>query len=178
MTSAQNPQAEARLLETVRGEIRAVDPHLPVLELKTLRMHIDSSFELWVVRTGALMFVIFGSVALLLAAIGLYGVRAYTVAMRTREIGIRMALGARASDALRMMLREGMALFGIGAGVGLVLSVAVGKILSNLLYHVDSFDPVVLIAAPALLAAVSFVACYIPARRAARLDPMVALRDE
>jgi len=178
MTSAQNPQAEARLLETVRSEIRAVDPHLPVLELKTLHVHIDSSFDLWIVRTGALMFVIFGSVALLLAAIGLYGVRAYTVAMRTREIGIRMALGARASDALRMMLREGMALFGIGAVVGLVLSLVVGKILSNLLYHVDSFDPVVLIAATALLAAVSFVACYIPARRAARLDPMVALRDE
>jgi putative ABC transport system permease protein len=178
MTSAQNAQAEARLLETVRNEIRAVDPHLPVLALKTLRLHMDSSFDLWIVRTGARMFVIFGSVALLLAAIGLYGVRAYTVAMRTREIGIRMALGARASDALRMMLREGMVLFGIGAGVGLVLSLPVGKVLSSLLYRVDSFDPVVLTLAPALLAAVSFVACYIPARRAARLDPMVALRDE
>jgi predicted permease len=113
-TSAQGPQAEARLLETVRGEIRAVDPHLPVLALKTMRVHMDGGFDLWVVRTGARMFVIFGGVALLLAAIGLYGVRAYTVAMRTREIGIRMALGARASDALRMMLREGMILFGIG----------------------------------------------------------------
>jgi predicted permease len=178
MTSAQDAHAEARLLETVRNEIRAVDPHLPVLALKTLRMHMDSSFDLWIVRTGARMFVIFGSVALLLAAIGLYGVRAYTVAMRTREIGIRMALGARASDALRMMLREGMVLFGIGAGVGLLLSLPVGKVLSSLLYRVDSFDPVVLSLAPALLAAVSFVACYIPARRAARLDPMVALRDE
>jgi ABC-type antimicrobial peptide transport system permease subunit len=77
-----------------------------------------------------------------------------------------------------MMLREGMTLFEIGAGVGLVLSLAVGKILSSLLYRVDSFDPVVLLAAPVLLAAVSLVACYIPARRAARLDPMVALRDE
>ena len=178
VTSAQDPQAEACLLETVRSEIRAVDPHLPVLALKTLRMHMDSSFDLWIVRTGARMFVIFGGVALLLATIGLYGVRAYTTAMRTREIGIRMALGARASDALRMMLREGMVLFGIGAGVGLVLALPVGKVLSSLLYRVDSFDPVVLTVAPALLAAVSFVACYIPARRAARLDPMVALRDE
>jgi predicted permease len=178
MTSAQDAQAEARLLETVRSEIRAVDPHIPVLALKTLRMHMDSSFDLWIVRTGARMFVIFGGVALLLAAIGLYGVRAYTVGMRTREIGIRMALGARASDALRMILREGMALFGIGAGVGLALSLPVGKVLSSLLYRVDSFDPVVLTLASALLAAVSFVACYIPARRAARLDPMVALRDE
>jgi ABC-type antimicrobial peptide transport system permease subunit len=177
-TSAQGPQAEARLLETVRGEIRAVDPHLPVLALKTMRVHMDGGVDLWIVRTGARMFVIFGGVALLLAAIGLYGVRAYTVAMRTREIGIRMALGARASDALRMILREGMILFGIGAGVGLALSLPVGKVLSSILYRVDSFDPVVLTLAPVLLAAVSFVACYIPARRAARLDPMVALRDE
>jgi ABC-type antimicrobial peptide transport system permease subunit len=166
------------MLETVRSEIRAVDPHLPVLALKTLRMHVDGSFDLWIVRTAARMFVIFGAVALLLAAIGLYGVRAYTAAMRTREIGIRMALGARTSDALRMMLGEGLVLFGIGAGIGLVLSLPVGKVLSSLLYRVDSFDPLVLTLALALLASVSFVACYIPARRAARLDPMVALRDE
>jgi ABC-type antimicrobial peptide transport system permease subunit len=143
-----------------------------------MRIQVDSSFDLWVVRTGARMFVVFGGVALLLAAIGLYGVRAYTVAMRTREIGIRMALGARATDALSMMLREGMMLMGIGAAVGLVLSLAVGKLLSSLLYGVPGFDPVVLSTAPALLAAVAFLACYIPARRAARLDPMVALRDE
>ena len=177
-TAVLGPQAEARLLETVRGEIRSVDPHLPVLALKTMHSHLDSSFDVWVVRTGARIFVIFGGVALLLAAIGLYGVRAYNVAMRTREIGIRMALGARASDAVRMMLREGMVLMGIGAAVGFVLSVAVGKALSTLLYRVDGFDPVVLIAAPSLLAAISLIACYIPARRAAHLDPMVALRDE
>ena len=177
-TITQDVQTEARLLETVRSEIHAVDPHLPVLALRTMRIQVDSSFDLWVVRTGARMFVVFGGVALLLAAIGLYGVRAYTVAMRTREIGIRMALGARATDALRMMLREGMMLMGIGAAVGLVLSLAVGKLLSSLLYGVPGFDPVVLSAAPALLAAVAFLACYIPARRAARLDPMVALRDE
>jgi predicted permease len=177
-TSVQDSQAEARLLETIHSEIRAVDANLPVLALQTMRIHVDNSLDLWVVRTGARMFVVFGGVALLLAAIGLYGVRAYTVAMRTREIGIRMALGARASDALRMMLREGMILMGIGAGVGLVLSVAAGKLLSTMLYRVGSFDPVVLFSAPALLAGVALVACYIPARRAARLDPMVALRDE
>jgi predicted permease len=172
------PQAEAQLLETVRGEIRSVDPHLPVLAFKTMRTHVEGSFDIWIVRTGARIFIIFGAVALLLAAIGLYGVRAYNVAMRTREIGIRMALGARASDAVRMMLREGIVLVGIGAGVGLLLSLAVGKVLSSMLYRVDSLDPIVLIAAPVLLAAISLVACYIPARRAALLDPMVALRDE
>jgi putative ABC transport system permease protein len=177
-TSVQGPLAESQLLETVRGVIRDVDPQLPVLALKTMRTHIDSSFDLWIVRTGANMFIIFGGVALLLAAIGLYGVRAYTVAMRTREIGIRMALGANPSDALRMMLREGLILSAIGAAAGLALSLAAGKLLSSLLYRVDSLDPLVLSAAPALLAVVSLIACYIPARRAALLDPMVALRDE
>ena len=177
-TAPLPPQAEAQLLETVRSQIRSVDPHLPVLTLKTMRAHVESSFDLWIVRTGARIFTIFGAVALLLAAIGLYGVRAYNVAMRTREIGIRMALGARASDAVRMMLREGIILLGIGAGVGLLLSLAVGKVLSSFLYRVDSFDPIVLIAAPALLAVISLVACYIPARRAAHLNPMAALRDE
>jgi len=176
--TAKDESGEARMLETVRKEILAVDPNLPLVALKSMRIHVDSSFDLWVVRTGARMFVIFGGVALLLAAIGLYGVRAYTVATRTREIGIRMALGARASDALGMMLREGMILMGMGAGVGIVLSLAVGKALSGLLYRVPSFDPLVLSAAPAILAAVALVACYIPARRAARVDPMVALRDE
>ena len=89
-----------------------------------------------------------------------------------------MALGASASDAVGMMLREGMALMGVGAAIGLLLSVAVGKALSTLLYRVDSFDPVVLIGAPAILAAVALIACYVPARRAAHLDPMAALRDE
>ncbi len=177
-TAPLAPEAETQLLETVRSEIRSVDPQLPVLALKTLHSHVESSLDLWIARTGARIFVIFGGVALLLAAIGLYGVRAYNVAMRTREIGIRMALGATASDAVRMMLREGMALMGIGAAIGLLLSAAVGKALSTLLYRVPSFDPIVLIAAPTLLAAIAAVACYIPARRAARLDPMAALRDE
>jgi putative ABC transport system permease protein len=177
-TAGMGPVAEAQLLQTVRGEIRSVDGNLPVLTMTTMRGHLDESFDLWVVRTGARIFIVFGGVALLLAAIGLYGVRAYNVAMRTREIGIRMALGANASDAVRMLLREGLILMAIGAAVGLVLSVGVGKVLSNLLYRVNSFDPVVLIGAPALLGAISLVACYIPARRAAGLNPMVALRDE
>lgn len=177
-TAGMGPVAEAQLLQTVRGEIRSVDGNLPVLTMTTMRGHLDESFDLWVVRTGARIFIVFGGVALLLAAIGLYGVRAYNVAMRTREIGIRMALGANASDAVRMLLREGLMLMAIGAAVGLVLSVGVGKVLSNLLYRVNSFDPVVLIGAPALLGAISLVACYIPARRAAGLNPMVALRDE
>jgi predicted permease len=170
--------AEARLVETVRREIAAVDSHLPVLALRSMATHMDSSFDLWLVRTGATMFVIFGAVALLLAAIGLYGVRAYSVGMRTREIGIRMALGAEAADALGMVLREGLMLMAIGGAVGLALSLGVGKVLSGLLYGVPSVDPVVLSISPAVLGAVSLVACWVPARRAARIDPMMALRDE
>src|ERR1019366_4419607 len=94
--------SEAGMLESVRREIRGFDAVLPVLSLKTMRQHLDSGIDLWITRTGATMFSIFGGVALLLAAIGLYGIRSYTVARRTREIGIRMALGATAGDTLRL----------------------------------------------------------------------------
>jgi len=169
---------QARVLDAVRREIRAVDPRLPVLSMRTMREHLDSSFDLWVVRTGARLFAIFGGVALLLAMIGLYGVRAYTVACRTREIGIRMALGAGAGDTLRLILREGLLLTAAGTAIGLALSLGLGKLLSTLLYRVSAVDGLVLTAAPLLLAAVSLLACYLPARRAARVDPMVALRYE
>jgi len=167
-----------RVMETVRREILAVDSRLTVLTLRTLRDHLDSSFDVWIVRTAARMFTIFGMVALLLASIGLYGVRAYSVARRTREIGIRMAIGASAGDALGMVLREGLALTAIGLGAGLALSLALGKVLAGLLYQVSGVDPFVFTAAPLLLAAVSLLACYFPARRASRVDPMVALRYE
>ncbi len=171
-------ETNSGLLDAVRREIRAVDDQLPLLALKTVRGHLHASVEMWIVQTGARMFIVFGAVALLLAMIGLYGVRAYTVGMRTREIGIRMALGAGADDALGMILREGMVLTAIGAGIGLALSFGLGAILSSILYKVKSADPLVLSAAPALLALVSLVACWAPARRAARIDPMVALRDQ
>jgi len=176
--AAQGKEAETRMLETVRREIRTVDSRLPVLALKTLHEHVETSFELWTVRTGARMFSVFGGVALLLAMVGLYGVRAYTVARRTREIGIRMALGANAGDTLRMILREGLLVTSIGASVGLLLAAGVGRLLASFLYKVSGADPIVFTAAPLLLAGISLLACYLPARRAARVDPMVALRYE
>jgi predicted permease len=176
--ASSSREADSKLLEAIRQEVRSVDGQLPVLALKTLRDHVDASIDIWVVRTGASMFSIFGGVALLLAMIGLYGVRAYTVARRTREIGIRMALGADSSDALRMILREGLLLTAIGVGGGLALSLAAGKVLSSQLYSVSAMDPSVFLAAPMLLAGISLLACYLPARRAARVDPMVALREE
>jgi ABC-type antimicrobial peptide transport system permease subunit len=115
-------------------------------------------------------------VALLLAVIGLYGIRSYTVAQRTREIGIRMALGATTGDTLHVVVREGAALTAIGAATGLALSFLVGKVLARMLCEVSGCDPMVFLGAPAILCAVSLAACYVPARRAARVDPMIALR--
>jgi predicted permease len=171
-------RSESGMLDTVRREIREFDAVLPVLSLKTMRQHLDSGIDLWITRTGATMFSIFGGVALLLAAIGLYGIRSYTVARRTREIGIRMALGATAGDTLRLVVREGAALTAIGAAAGLALSFLLGKVLAGMLYEVSGSDPLVFLAAPAVLGAVSLAACYVPARRAARVDPMIALRWE
>ncbi|HEY1339859.1 MAG TPA: ABC transporter permease [Bryobacteraceae bacterium] len=176
--ATQSREGERRILEAVGRELRAVDAGLPVFSLKTMRDHLDASAELWLVRMGARLFTIFGAVALLLASIGLYGVRAYTVARRTREIGIRMALGADRTDTLRLILREGAVVTAVGTAFGLALSLALGKGLSSFLFEVSGVDAAVFTAAPALLGAVSLVACYLPARRAAQVDPMVALRSE
>lgn len=167
-----------RMLPTIRREILAVDQHLPLLGLKTMRSHLDSSFDIWVVRTGAYILEIFGSVALLLAVIGLYALNAYTVARRTREIGIRMALGADTASTLRMILAEALKVTTVGIGVGLLLAIGVGKLLAGFLYDIRSVDPIILSGAPVMLALVALVACWVPARRAARVDPMIALRYE
>ena len=170
--------SEARMVETIRRELRAADEHLPVLSLRTLRDHLEASIDLWIVRTGAAMLGIFGAVAMLLAVVGLYGVKAYTVARRTREIGIRMALGASTSNTLQLILREGLAVTLTGVAIGMVLAVALAHVLANLLYEVKALDPLVLLAAPMALTLVALAACYLPARRASRVDPMVALRYE
>jgi predicted permease len=169
---------EDRMLDTVRRQILDVDQSLPLLALKTMRGHLDSSFDLWVVRTGAHILEIFGTVALLLASIGLYALNAYTVSRRTREIGIRMSLGADTRSTLRMILGEGLRVTLVGVGAGLLFAIAMGKLLSGFLYEIGSFDPAVILGAPALLASVALAACYLPARKAARIDPLIALRYE
>jgi predicted permease len=169
---------DANFLETLRREVSAVDGRLPVLALRTLRSHLEASFDLWIVRTAARMFTVFGAVALVLAMVGLYGLRAYTVARRTREIGIRLALGAKPSDARGMILREGLRVTAVGVAGGFALSLLVGKALASVLYKVSGVDPLVFFSATAVLAGVSLLACYLPALRASRVDPMVALRYE
>jgi len=124
------------------------------------------------------MFLVFGGLALLLALVGVYGVRAFTVARRTREIGIRMALGATAQSVLWLVLREGLTLTAVGLGFGMLLAVAAGRLLSGLLYGVSPVDPLVFCIAPLLHTATALLACYFPARRAARVAPIEALKYE
>ena len=120
----------------------------------------------------------FGVVAILLSAVGLYSVMAYVVSQRTREVGIRMALGADRRDVMRMITRQGMRLAAIGVGIGLVLSLALAQVLSSLLIGVSGYDVSTFILVPTLLGAVALLACYLPARRATKVDPLVALRYE
>ncbi len=176
--AVRGPEAEKRMLETIRHEIHATDERLPLLALTTMRQHLESGIEIWVVRTGAHILEIFGGVAVFLAVIGLYAINTYTVARRTREIGIRMALGAGASSTLRMILGEGIRVIAVGAGVGLLLAIGIGRVFAGFLYDIPSIDPVVIAIASLVLTIVALFACYLPARRASHVDPMIALRYE
>jgi putative ABC transport system permease protein len=169
---------ETAALQAVRREIRAVDEQLPILKLRTLETHMEGSSSIWLFRTGANIFTVFGALALFLAVIGVYGVKAYTVARRTREIGIRTALGASARDTVWLILREGLNLTLAGTVLGLLLAAGVARLLSNMLYDVSALDPLAFSVAALVLATVSLMATYIPARRAARVNPIVALRHE
>jgi predicted permease len=172
------PAAEGALLRAVRQEIRAVDERLPVLGLKTMAQHRSSSILYWVVRAGAGLFTVFGGVAVFMAVVGLYAVKAYVVARRTREIGIRMALGSTPGDVMWLVLKEGLGLTLAGIGVGFLIAVGIGMGVASMLYQVSAFDPLVFTVAPLLLAAASLAACYLPARRATKISPTVALRME
>ena len=172
------PGNEASTADLLRRTVRDVDPSIPIISSRTFAQHLDSNLDLWVVRAGAALFSIFGGLALALAVVGLYGVKAYSVARRTREIGIRMALGAQPGMVLRMIMREGSIMLLSGIALGLLLAAATGKILSGILYEVGALDPIAFTVAPLLLAAAALVATWLPARRAARLNPVEALRYE
>jgi predicted permease len=169
---------EAAMLGTLRQTIRAADERVPLLQLRTLVQQRDDNILLWAVTTGARLFSVFGGVALLLAIIGVYGVKSYVVSRRTREIGIRMALGATPSNVLWLVLREGLTLTLSGVGVGLLLAWGVARLLSGMLYEVSALDPVVFVVAPVVLSASAMAASYIPALRATRVLPLTALRTE
>jgi putative ABC transport system permease protein len=160
----------------IRGAIQSIDPGLPVFNVTSMDKVLDASLASR--RFSANLVTGFAVVALLLASIGIYGLLAYMVSQRSREIGIRMALGARGDDILRMFLHKGVALAGVGIVAGLVVSASTASLMASLLYGVRPHDPVVFLIVPLLLFAVAALASYLPARRAMKIDPMVALRHE
>ena len=170
--------ANAAMVGTLRQEIRAADPSVPVVSLKTLRQHRDSGAALWAVNSGARLFSVFGAIALLLAVVGVYGLRSYVVSRRIREIGVRVALGATRGNVLWLVMREGLTLTAIGLTAGLGVSWAVARLLSGMLYDVSALDPVVFAVAPLLLMMSALLASYVPARRATQVAPVTALRAE
>ena len=177
-TAPRAPAADAALFALVHRELRAAAPGVPVFAVKTFRQHVDGNVQLWIVRTGAVMFTVFGGLALLLAVVGVYGVKAYSVARRTREIGIRLALGAEPGAVLRMILREGLVMTASGTALGFLLAVGLGRVFGSMLYQVSPTDPVAFTVAPLVLAGAALLACWLPARRATKVNPIVALRTE
>lgn len=169
---------EANTADLIRRTVREIDSSLPILSLRTFAQHLDSNLDLWVVRAGAALFSIFGGLALGLAVVGLYGVKAYSVARRTREIGIRMALGAQAGAVLRMIMREGSIMVITGVAIGLLLAMGTARVLSGILYEVGPLDPIAFTVAPLVLAVAALIATWLPARRATQINPIQALRTE
>jgi len=169
---------DTALFDLIRREVRATAPGLPVISVRSFHQQLDSNAELWLVRAAAAMLLIFGGLALTLATVGVYGVKAYSVARRTREIGIRMALGAKPGEVVRMILREGLVMTLSGVALGFLLALGIGRAFSSMLYQVSPVDPVVFTLAPCVLLSAALLACWIPARRAASIEPMQALRAE
>jgi predicted permease len=169
---------ERAMLGAIARVVRDVDERVPVLSVATWRDHLDAGFDMSLYRAGASVFSAFGGIALLLAVLGVYGVKSYVVSRRTREFGIRIAIGAHPRALLWQVLREGGRITTIGIGIGLLLARGAGQFLQGILYGVNSVEPVVLLTAPLILLAASLLASYIPALRATRVDPTVALRSE
>ena len=177
-TRANTPEAAAALVSTVRRELQDVAPGLPVLSIRTFRQHLDASADLFITRLGAVLFALVGGLALVLAVVGLYGVKAYAVTRRTREIGIRLALGATPGEVRALILREGLGLALRGTVLGLLLAVALGRLCAGILYEVSPVDPLSFTVAPLALIVTALLACWLPARRATRVNPLQALRTD
>jgi predicted permease len=176
MLTVRTRTEPADFAPALRQAVASVDRDQPIIEVKTMERYIDDSLAQ--PRFQTRMLAIFAAVALVLAAIGIYGVMAYSVGQRTHEIGVRMALGARAGDVVKMVLWRGAGMALSGAGIGLLIAVGMARWMSKMLFGVSAYDPLTFVTVAGLLVAVALVACWLPARRAAHVDPMVALRRD
>jgi predicted permease len=164
------------LVGSIRNEVQALDRSVPISAVKTMSDHL--TYALWAPNMAASFSLAFGVLAILLSSVGLYSVMAYVVSQRTREVGIRMALGADRRHVLKMITKQGMWLAGVGVGIGVLLALALVRVLSAVLIGVSGYDVGIFVVVPLLLAVVAFIACYLPARRATKVDPLIALRYE
>jgi len=167
---------ERAAAEPIRREVQRLLPGTGYANIRTLASVLDPITRQW--RLGATMFTIFGFVALALAAVGLYGVIAYDIAQRTREMGVRVALGAQSADIRRLVLGQGMRVATLGAALGLIAAFIASRYVESLLFETPARDPVAFGTAAATILVVALIAALVPARRASRVDPVVALRSE
>jgi putative ABC transport system permease protein len=164
------------LIASVRSQVQALDRRVPISAVRTMSEHM--TYALWAPNMAASFSLAFGVLAVLLSAVGLYSVMAYIVSQRTREVGIRMALGANRSHVLKMITKQGMSLACVGVAIGLLLALALVRVLGSVLIGVSGYDLGIFVAVPVLLVLVGLLACYLPARRATKVNPLVALRYE
>jgi putative ABC transport system permease protein len=176
MLTVRSSLDPAALTAALQREVLALDRNVPLTAIQTMNERVVEVTSR--TRFIAVLLGLFAGLALLLAGIGIYGVMAYSMSARTREVGVRMALGASRRDVLRLVIGQGMKLAFAGVALGLVAAVALTRTMKNLLFGVSATDPVTFAAIALLLIAVALLACWIPARRAARVDPLVALRCE
>src|SRR5207244_3366744 len=176
--ATQDRQSVAGLISTTRSMLRGIDPDLPIIQMSPYVDLLDRCVGLWIVKLGATLFGAFGLIALLLAVVGVYGVKAYAVACRTRLIGIRMALGAHRTHDFALIMRRGALQTALAVFVGLLLSLAAGRVLAQILYQVSPSDPFALIISSVMLTMAALLACFIPARRATYVNPITALPTE
>jgi putative ABC transport system permease protein len=165
-----------KLVATVRGEVQAIDKDQPISRIRTMEELVAGSVSQR--RFNMSLLAVFASVALLLAAVGIYGVMSYSVEQRTREISLRIALGAQTRDVLRLVVTRGMTLTLIGSVIGLIAALGLTRLIKSLLFDVSATDPATFFVIPLLLALVALLACYLPARRATKVDPLAALKAE
>jgi len=164
------------IVGAVRQAVWAIDPNQPIANVNTLEKVVDESIAQ--PRLNMLLMGLFGGLAMLLSAVGIYGLLSHAVTQRTQEMGIRMALGARVGDVLKLVLRQGMTLALIGEAIGLVGAFALTRLIRGLLFGVTPNDALTFVAVGGVLAIVALLACYLPARRATKVDPLIALRYE